>query len=305
MQDKEDIIEILDAHLLANLYLDEKKLGEKLHLEPKKLKNFFLSLNEKLGFIREGKNIILAQELIRNNIDEIHERFWEWYSNQLPSFSQLAWQEGVETTKKFTNIKVFPSQVPKKGIIQTFSTRIIILGEENVGKHSFLYALTGQQANQPAPGVFFAKISRQVENFIADVEAIVLFVQPDSSLWLYAKAAFGIILMYDLSRSDETLNEARSWLEIMLRKYSYKFCPPILILGNKVDRLSKDKILEENKKLEKFRKELEEKHGTIVLSKMVSLVTGKNVLEALNKFIEVIHEWYIIIKEEFSEHALE
>jgi len=305
MADKEEIFEILDTHLFSNTYLNEVPLAKKLQIEQKNLKSFFLTLDEELGFIREGTNIFFAQELIRNNIDIIHSKFWKWYSNQLPTFSQLAWQEGVETTKKFTAIKIFPSQEPKRSIIQSFSARIIILGDENVGKHSLLYAFTGQAATQPAPGVFFAKISRQVENFIADIEAIILFVPPNSSLWLYAKAAFGIVLMYDLSRSKETIEKTRYWLETMLNRYSYEFCPPILILGNKLDKLKKGKIEEERRKLEILQKEIEKEYGTIVIAKMISLTTGKNVVEALNGFIKAIREWYIIIKEEFSERRVE
>ncbi|MHA1778263.1 MAG: hypothetical protein ACTSYN_01700 [Candidatus Heimdallarchaeaceae archaeon] len=297
--DKNNILEILDNHLLGATYLNEEQLAERLGINSQKLRSFFLECSETAGFIKDGKKIFLAQELIRANLDSIHTKFWKWYISQVPSSSQLAWEEGA-SIQDFTAIKVIEQQISKKGIIKSFMGRIILLGEENTGKQSFIYALTGQSPNQPAPGVIFSKITRQVDNFIAEFETIILQIPPGSSLWLYAKTTFGIILFYDLTRIEETFPKMQTWLQTFLDTYTYPFCPPILILGTKLDRLPEVKLREHSKRVFEYKDFLEKEYGTIVLTNTISLIKGIRVAESFDSLARTIREWYIIIKEEYE-----
>lgn len=301
--DKKDILEILDNHLLGTTHLNEVQLAEKLGVNHQKLLSFFLECSETSGFIKEGKSIFLAQELIRANIDTIHAKFWKWYISQVPSSSQLAWEEGA-SIQDFTTIKVIEQPTSKKGIIKSFMARIVLLGEENTGKKSFIYALTGQSPNQPAPGVMFSKITRQVDNFIAEFETVILQIPPESNLWLYAKAAFGLILFYDLTRIEETFPKMQNWLENFLDTYTHPFCPPILILGTKLDQVPEVELREHSRVVAEYKGFLEKEYGTIVLANNISLTKGIQVAESFDSLARTIREWYIIIKEEYEGQSI-
>lgn len=296
---KEELLEILDEHLFGNSYLNEEKLALKIHLKPHQIKDYFLQVSERLGFLKEGKQVFFAHELIRSSIEDIHTSFWRWYLQTVPSYTDVSWEEGAGMVD-ISRIKVIPKKKEKGGLVQTFSARIILLGEERVGKQSFVYALSGETPNQPAPGVFFGKITRPGESFNIDFESVILDIPSDSPHWLYAKASFGVILVHDVSNIS-TYVETQKWLDTFLDNYSYNLCPPILILGNKMDLISDNELEQLQKDIEKDRQEMEKTYGTIVLSEFVSCTTSKNVLNAFEKFATTIRQWYQIIKEEYAD----
>jgi len=296
---KEELFEILDEHLFGNSYLNEDKLAKKINLSPSQVKDYFLQQNNKTGFIKEGKRIFFAQELIRSCLDKIHETFWKWYLYTVPSHSELAWEEGAWLVD-VSRIRVIPQKKQKGGIVQSFSARIILLGEERVGKQSFVYALSGETLNQPAPGVFFGKIVRASEAFNIDFESVILDIPPESPHWLYAKASFGVILVYDVATLS-TFEKIKEWLENFINVYSYDLFPPIMILGNKIDLLKGDELTSLATKVESFRQSIEQEYGTIVISELVSCTESKNVLTAFENFATIVRQWYQIIKAEYSE----
>lgn len=296
---KKELLEILDEHLFGNSYLNEEILAIKVNLSSSQVKDYFFQQNERTGFLKEGQRIFLAHELIRSCLDKIHDSFWKWYLYTVPSHSELAWEEGAGIID-VSRIQIIPQKKPKGGIIQSFSARIILLGEERVGKQSFVYALSGETPNQPAPGVFFGKIVRVSEAFNIDFESVILDILPESPHWLYAKASFGVILVYDTSNSS-TYNKLKKWLETFLDNYSYNLCPPIMILGNKIDLISEIELNELQKKTESDRLEMEKEYGTIVLAEFISCTNGENVLSAFENFALIIKQWYQIIKEEYSD----
>lgn len=297
--EKQQILEILDTHLFSETNLNERKLAEKLNISEQDLRAFFMGLGERLGFFKDGKNIYIIQEIIRSNLEHIHEVFWDWYVKQVPASSELSWQEGG-SVQNFSIIKVISHPPPKKGIFKNFNARIVILGEENCGKQSFIYAMTGQSPNQPAPGVFFSKITRYVDNFIAEFETVILQIPPDSTLWLYAKAAFGVILFYDLTRIEETFPKLQNWLDTFLKVYSYPFPPPVMLLGTKLDKVKEQTLSEHNKALADYKAFLEQEYGMVVHTTKISLTQGTGVAECFDQFAKIIREWYIILKEEFA-----
>ncbi len=296
---KEELLEILDEHLFGNSYLNEEKLANKISLSSSQVKDYFLQQNDRTGFLKEGKQIFFAHELIRSCLDKIHDTFWKWYLYTVPSHSELSWEEGAGMVD-VSRIRVIPQKKPKGGIVQSFSARIILLGEERVGKQSFVYALSGETPNQPAPGVFFGKIVRASDAFNIDFESVILDIPPESPHWLYAKASFGVILVYDASNSS-THDKIKRWLETFLGNYSYDLCPPIMILGNKIDLISEIELNELKKKVESDRLEMEKEYGTIVLAEFISCTNGSNVLSAFENFAFTVRQWYQIIKEEYSD----
>ena len=294
---KEDLFDILENHLFSNSYLDEKKLSEKIQISQKEIKEYFSRKSEELGFIKDGSSIYFAHEIIRENLEDIKESFWMWFLRCVPSYSDLAWEEGsaVADTSK---IKVIPSKASTKRMIQTFTARMLILGEERTGKQSYVYALSGDSLNRPAPGVFSGKISRALEEFETDFECIILDLPPGSPLWIYAKASFGVILVYDLSEPT-TFDKLLYWLELFSDSYSYELCPPIMLLGTKADLISKEELIAFKKEAEFLREQIEQEYGTIVSSEMVSLTDGGNVLKSFENFAKTIRQWYQIIKQEY------
>ncbi|MCK5303700.1 MAG: hypothetical protein KAJ72_00505 [Candidatus Heimdallarchaeota archaeon] len=296
---KEELLEILDEHLFGNSYLNEEKLAKKINLLPSQVKDYFLQQIDKTGFLKEGKQVFFAHELIRSCLDKIHDTFWKWYLYTVPSHSELSWEEGAGVVD-VSLIPVIPQKKPKGGIIQSFSARIILLGEERVGKQSFVYALSGETPNQPAPGVFFGKIVRTSEDFNIDFESVILDITPGSPHWLYAKASFGVILVYDTT-NPSTFEKIQGWLDTFLEVYSYDLCPPIMILGNKIDSLNEDELASLVKEVEPFRQSLEQEYGTIVISEFISCTESKNVLSAFENFANIVRQWYQIIKAEYSD----
>ncbi|MCE7743424.1 MAG: hypothetical protein GOP50_13315 [Candidatus Heimdallarchaeota archaeon] len=294
---KEDLFEILDNHLFSNSYLDIKKLSEKIQISQKEIKEFFSRKSEEMGFIKDGSSIYFAHEIIRENIEDIKDSFWLWFLRCVPSYSDLAWEEGsaIADTSK---IKVIPSRTSSKSMIQAFTARILILGEEKTGKQSYVYALSGDSLNRPAPGVFSGKISRTLDEFETDFESIILDIPPDSPLWIYAKASFGVILTYDLSE-PQTFEKLLYWLDTFSDSYSYELCPPIMLLGTKKDLLTRDEIAVYIKQADSLREQIEQEYGTIALSEMVSLTDGGNVLNSFESFAKTIRQWYQIIKQEY------
>ncbi|MHA1201813.1 MAG: ADP-ribosylation factor-like protein [Candidatus Heimdallarchaeaceae archaeon] len=296
---KEELLEILDEHLFGNSYLNEEKLAKKINLSSNQVKDYFLQQNDRTGFLKEGKSVFFAHELIRSCLDKIHDSFWKWYLYTVPSHSELAWEEGAGALD-ISRIPIIPQARPKEGIIQSFSARIILLGEERVGKQSFVYALSGETPNQPAPGVFFGKIVRASETFNIDFESVILDIPPGSPHWLYAKACFGVILVYDVT-NPSTFEKIQSWLDTFLDVYSYDLCPPIMILGNKIDLQNEDELTSLAKEVELFRQSLEKEYGTIVLSEFISCTESRNVLAAFENFANTVRQWYQIIKTEYSD----
>ena len=296
---KEELLEILDEHLFGNSYLNDEKLANKIYLSASQVKDYFLQQREQVGFLKEGKRVFFAHELIRSNLVDIHDSFWNWYLQTVPSSSDLAWEEGAGVVD-VSRIKVIPQKKARGGIVQTFSARIVLLGEERVGKQSFVYALSGEIPDQPAPGVYFGKIIRYSEAFNIDFESVILDIPPESPHWLYAKASFGVILVYDTTNLS-TYEKIEKWLENFLAIYSYNLCPPIMILGNKIDLLDEDQLFSLKRKVEPLRQSLEQEHGTIVISEFISCTDGKNVLTAFENFAAIIRQWYQIIKSEYSD----
>jgi GTPase SAR1 family protein len=296
---KEDLFEILENHLFSNSYLDEKRLSAKIQISQKEIKEFFSRESEEMGFIKEGSSVYFAHEIIRENIENIKESFWMWFLRCVPSYSDVAWEEGsaVADTSK---IKIIPSRASKKSMIQTFTARILILGEERTGKQSYVYALSGDTLNRPAPGVFSGKISRSLDEFETDFESIILDLPPGSPLWIYAKASFGVILAYDLSEPI-TFEKLLYWLELFSDSYSYELCPPIMLLGTKSDLVSREELQIFKKEADFLREQIEQEYGTIVLSEMVSLTDGGNVLKSFENFAKTIRQWYQIIKQEYQD----
>lgn len=296
---KEELLEILDEHLFGNSYLNEEKLANKINLSSNQVKDYFLQQNDRTGFLKEGKSVFFAHELIRSCLDKIHDSFWKWYLYTVPSHSELAWEEGAGALD-ISRIPIIPQARPKGGIIQSFSARIILLGEERVGKQSFVYALSGETPNQPAPGVFFGKIVRASETFNIDFESVILDIPPGSPHWLYAKACFGVILVYDVI-NPSTFEKIQSWLDTFLDVYSYDLCPPIMILGNKIDLQNEDELTSLAKEVEPFRQSLEKEYGTIAISEFISCTESRNVLAAFENFANTVRQWYQIIKTEYSD----
>jgi len=296
---KEDLFDILEDHLFSNSYLDEKKLSEKIQISQKEIKEFFSSKSEQMGFIKDGNSIFFAHEIIREHFNEIKDSFWLWFLKCVPSYSDLAWEEGsaIADTSK---IKVISSKPSTKSMIQTFTARILLLGEERTGKQSYVYSLSGETLNRPAPGVFSGKISRSLNEFITDFECIILDLPRGSPLWIYAKASFGVILTYDLS-DTQTYDKLMYWLTLFSDSYSYELCPPIMLLGTKMDLISREELLAFKNKAEIVREQIEQEYGTIVLSEMVSLTDGSNVLSSFENFARTIRQWYQIIKEEYQD----
>jgi GTPase SAR1 family protein len=296
---KEELLEILDDHLFGNSYLNEEKLANNINLSSDQVKDYFFQQNDRTGFLKEGKRIFFAHELIRSCLDKIHDSFWKWYLYTVPSHSELSWEEGAGALD-VSRILVIPQAKPKGGIIQSFSARIILLGEERVGKQSFVYALSGETPNQPAPGVFFGKIVRASETFNIDFESVILDILPGSPHWLYAKACFGVILVYDVTKPS-TFEKIQDWLDTFLDVYTYDLCPPIMILGNKIDLQNEDELASLAKEVEPFRQSLEKEYGTIVLSEFISCTESENVLAAFENFANTVRQWYQIIKTEYSD----
>ena len=294
---KEDLIEILHDYLFNNSNLDERKLSEKIQINQKEVKTFFSQLPENFGFIKDENSIYFIHEIIRENLGEISNSFWLWYLRNVPSHSDLAWEEGsaVADTSK---IKVIPAKASKKSMIRTFTARIIILGEERTGKQSYIYALSGDTLNRPAPGVFSGKITRFIGEFETDFECIILDIPQGSPLWIYAKASFGVILTYDLSK-PETFEKLQYWLKTFTDSYSYELCPPVMLLGTKSDLLTREEIIDCKNETEILREQIEQEYGTIVLSELVSLTDGGNVLSSFENFAKTVRQWYQIIKEEY------
>ena len=297
---KKEFFEILDEHLFSNSYLDEKKLSEKIHISTKDIKEFFSQKSEELGFIKDGNSIFLAHEIIRENIDKINQSFWTWYLRCVPSYSDLVWEEGAAIADT-SKIKVIPVKPSKKSFIQTFTARILILGDEKTGKQSFVYALSGDSLNRPAPGVFSGKISRPLDDFVTDFECIILDIPPESPLWIYAKASFGVVLTYDLSEPN-SFERLTYWLKTFFDSYSYDLCPPIMLLGIKMDLLSKEDIATAKRKAETLREQIEQEYGTIVSNELISLTEGTNVLNSFENFAKIVRQWYQIIKQEYLDN---
>ena len=89
------------------------------------------------------------------------------------------------------------------------------------------------------------------------------------------------------------------WLDTFLEAYSYDLCPPILLLGTKIDLIENEQIKEFRIVTDVFREQLESEYGTIVISELVSLTEGTNVKNTFQNFVKVIRQWYQIIKEEY------
>ncbi len=294
---KEELFEILDSYLFSNSRLDEKKLSEKIQISQKNIKDFFSQKSEEMGFIRDGSSIFFAHEIIRENIEDINESFWNWYLRCVPSYSDLAWEEGAAIADT-SRIKIIPFRTSSKSFIQSFTARILILGEEKTGKQSFVFALSGDSLNRPAPGVFSGKISRFLDEFETDFESIILDIPPDSPLWIYAKASFGVILTYDLSE-PQTFEKLLYWLDVFMDSYSYELCPPIMLLGTKMDLLTQEEITASRRKAEILREQIEQEYGTIALNELISLTEGGNVLNSFENFAKTVRQWYQIIKQEY------
>lgn len=296
---KEELSEILDNYLFSNSYLDADKLSKKIQIKTKEIKEYFFSRPEEWGFIKEGSSLFFAHEMIRGNLNDLHESFWNWYLRNVPSYSDLAWEEGAAVADT-SRIKVIQQQkILESSLVKTFSARIVILGEEKTGKQSFVYALTGESLNRPAPGVFFGKQNGSIENFNIDFEYIILDIPPDSPHWIYAKASFGVVLTYDITNL-ETYGRLQYWLDTFLETYSYDLCPPILLLGTKIDLIEKSELNEFKTIADLFREQLESEYGTIAVSEFVSLTEGTNVKNTFQNFAKIIRQWYQIIKEEYS-----
>jgi len=296
---KEDLLDFLENHLFSNSHLNEKKLSEKIQINPKEIRDYFSLEGEKKGFIKDEGSIYFAHEIIRENLADIKESFWLWFLKCVPSYSDVAWEEG-SAVADISKIKVIPRKTSFKSMIKTFSARILILGDEKTGKQSYVYALSGDTLNRPAPGVFSGKIIRSLDEFEAEFESIILDLLPGSPLWIYAKASFGVILVYDLSQ-QQTFEKLLYWLEVFTDSYSYELCPPIMLLGTKMDLLSKEELMGFKRDAESLREQIEQEYGTIVLSEMVSLIDGGNVLNSFENFAKTIRQWYQIIKEEYKD----
>ncbi len=294
---KEDLLDILANHLFSNSNLNEKMLSDKIQITQKEIKEFFSRLPENQGFIKDGSTIYFAHEIIRENLDDINDSFWNWFLRCVPSYSTLAWEEGSAVADT-SRIKIIPNKTSTKSMIQTFTARILILGEEKTGKQSYVYALSGDTLNRPAPGVFSGKISRSLDEFETDFESIILDIPPDSPLWIYAKASFGVILTYDLS-DPQTYEKLFYWLNTFTDSYSYELCPPIMLLGTKMDLISREELTSFKKQAELLREQIEQEYGTIALSEMVSLTDGGNVLNSFENFAKTVRQWYQIIKQEY------
>lgn len=296
---KETIIGFMNDYLLANSSLDVTEIAKQINIDPKKIKVFLLNMPESWGFFREDNEVYVAHSLLRENIESILDEFWQWYVENMPSYTEIAWQEGGNLPD-LSSIQVQPREKKPSRITKSFSGRIVILGDEKVGKQSFVYALSGDTPNRPAPGVLFGSINRKVEDFYAELESIILEVPESSSLWLYAKAAFGIILIYDVTDID-TFNSVENWLEAFLEHYSYSICPPIMILGNKRDLIENQDIEDQKALLSAIEGEWSKKYGTICLSELISCLNGRNVLRAFNKFVSSVKEWITVIKTELED----
>ncbi len=296
---KETIIGFMNDYLLAHSSLDETEIAKKINIDPKKVKTFLLNMPESWGFFREDNKVYVAHSLLRENIECILDEFWQWYVETMPSYTEIAWQEGGNLPD-LSSIKVQPCEEKPSRITKSFSGRIVILGDEKVGKQSFVYALSGDTPNRPAPGVLFGSINRKVKNFYAELESIILEVPESSSLWLYAKSAFGIILIYDVTDID-TFNSIENWLEAFLEHYSYVICPPIMILGNKIDLIENQDIEDQKALLSTIEAEWSKKYGTICLSELISCLNGRNVLRAFNAFVNSVKEWITVIKTELED----
>ena len=136
-------------------------------IDTKSVKQFFDAMKEKWGFIKEGRQIYFAHELIRSNFANIRDAFWNWYLQSVPSYSELAWEQGASAAD-LSQIKIIPEDKIKTTPFHTFSARIVLLGEERVGKQSYIYSLSGDRPTPSAPGVFFGKINRITSEFTID-----------------------------------------------------------------------------------------------------------------------------------------
>ncbi len=300
---KEELSEILDDYLFSNSYLDAEKLSKRIQVTVKEIKEYFFSRPAEWGFIKDGSSLFFAHEMIRSVLNDLHDSFWNWYLKNVPSYSDLAWEEGsaVADTSRIKVIK--QPKIIEGSLVKTFSARIVILGEEKTGKQSFIYALSGESLNRPAPGVFFGKLNSSIEDFNIDFEFIILDIPPDSPHWIYAKASFGVVLAYDITNS-ETYGKLKYWLDTFLETYSYDLCPPILLLGTKIDLIEKNELDEFKIVAELFREQLESEYGTIAVSEFVSLTEGTNVKNTFQNFAKISRQWYQIIKEEYSNDNL-
>ena len=107
-------------------------------------------------------------------------------------------------------------------------------------------------------------------------------------------------LAYDVTEL-QTFEKLQYWLDTFLEVYSYDLCPPILLLGTKIDLLEKNELNDFKSVVELFREQLETNYGTIAVSELVSLTEGTNVQNTFQNFAKIIHQWYQIIKEEYSD----
>ena len=172
-----------------------------------------------------------------------------------------------------------------KNINQSFNIKIIVIGNSNTGKTSFVKYWTKQHFYEK----YKATITSEFEYKIMKIKDKIYRINvwdlggQDNNIHLqklFTKDCNCVIIFSDLN--DENLKATLKWKKIFLNLYE-KFNFPIVCIQNKIDLVDEEKIKEIEKKFNLFWKENEFNFGFLTSAK-----NGKNVNESMNFIINEI-----------------
>ncbi|MFX1316578.1 MAG: Rab family GTPase [Promethearchaeota archaeon] len=169
----------------------------------------------------------------------------------------------------------------------TFIYKIVILGDDNVGRSTLVMDyLNSRDYNPYSPiGVNFATKNEVLNNH--GIRLMIWFLSNLSSLeklWkYYLSGTFGAIIMYDITNIN-SMNKIPKWIQIIRenRWIQSRGDIPILLVGNKTD-LDKNRVVTKEEGIK-----IKNKHNLTGFME-ISLRTGENVAEMFHEITRLIY----------------
>ena len=162
------------------------------------------------------------------------------------------------------------------------NVKIILLGDEGVGKTSLLKTYCGGTGISGI-GVDFGVKSIEKNNISVRLQFWDVSQDPrfDSVRDLYYRRAKAVLFLYDITR-PETFEHISDWIELISSHISNSTI--FFLIGNKVDLEEYRAIKQET--AEKFSK----RYPNFVLFKEISIKTGQNVQKMLESLAQILIE---------------
>jgi len=158
--------------------------------------------------------------------------------------------------------------------------KIILLGDEGVGKTSLLKTYCGR-APLSAMGVDFGEKSIEMNNMPVSLQFWDVNQDPkfDYVRDLYYRRAMAVIFLYDITR-PETFEHLPNWIEHISKETSK--LTKFILIGNKAD-------LEEHRAVEReIAEKFSKKNPNFVLFEEISIKTGQNVHKTFESLVRLL-----------------